>query len=75
MRGVFEYNKKEYDKAQRDFQTAIDLGSRTAVIYIARGMIFLNKHDTKNAYCGIQSRPTSSTRGIQTRTPRSRRCF
>ena len=50
----FEYNKKQYDKALRDFQTAIDMGSRTAVIYIGRGMILLNKHDPKNAYLELK---------------------
>ena len=41
--------RKEYDKALRDFQAAIDLGSSSAVIYIARGMIHLDKGDPKKA--------------------------
>ena len=53
-RGVFEYSKKEYDKALIDFQRAIDLGSQSAVIYIARGMILLHKRDPNKAFAELK---------------------
>ena len=46
--------QEDYDKALGDFQKAIDLGSQAAVIYIARGMILLHKHDPNRAFAELK---------------------